>query len=132
MHIAKWRQFRGSELTSMIGSFESIIDRVSSSFHSGLQFFFTTRVFTLCAHAHTKKEKISDMGQLKVYCSLADTSTNVFVSIENDTSQIISNISLHTVYSLVMSHYYTLGSCRILAQCQKKNILPLSDKNSSL
>lgn len=46
-------------LTRMIGTLRSSIERVSSSFHSGLQLFFTARVFNFCINLYDvrKKEK---------------------------------------------------------------------------
>lgn len=37
-------------LTKPIGVLRSAIERVNSSFHSGLQLFFTTRVFKVCTN----------------------------------------------------------------------------------
>lgn len=63
------------------------------------------------------------MGQLKVYCSLADTSTNVFVSIENDTSQIISNISAYCILTRNESLLYT-GQLQNFSSMSEKKYTP--------
>lgn len=56
-HKPDHHTYRNSTLTRWIGTSRSSIERVNSSFHSGLQLFVTTRDFNFCINLQDVKRK---------------------------------------------------------------------------